>query len=469
MRDLVRDGYRPVGIDAVLIGNTGLVTASVWHRPVISEQTRDQLAERQARAAVTLVRMGKAEEVFPLLRYSSDPRLRSFIINWLNPLGADPKVIATALDRIDPSVKPTHAEPPKTMNAILFHPNTSMRRALILALGTYGTKDLSPTEREPLSVKLLDLYRNDPDSGIHGAAAWTLRQWKQQAKLQAADDLMKMKDRGDRRWFVNSQGQTFAVIEGPVEFDMGSPSGEPLRFDNEILHRVQIPRLFAIAATEVTVEQYQEFVKENPGVDHANSDWDSPDPKGPMNNMSWYDAAAYCNWLSRKENLPVCYEPNERGKYAASMCIKADALKLSGYRLPTEAEWEYACRSGAVTSRYYGLSIELLGRYAQYVLTSQGRAWPCGSLLPNDLGLSDMLGNMWEWCQDRSLPYRTVGKTYIDAHSTILEIISEELPRVLRGGAFHLRPELVRSALRNGNGPAVRHYLGGFRPSRTCH
>ena len=104
------------------------------------------------------------------------------------------------------------------MDAILFHPETSMRRALILALGSYGTQGLSPAEREPLSVKLLDLYRADPDSGIHGAAGWTLRQWKKQESLKAADtELAKLKDRGDRRWFVNSQGQTFAVIEGPVE------------------------------------------------------------------------------------------------------------------------------------------------------------------------------------------------------------------------------------------------------------
>ena len=70
------------------------------------------------------------------------------------------------------------------MDAILFHPETSKRRALILALGTYGTEGLSPGEREPLIGKLLDLYRNDPDAGIHGAAEWTLRQWKQQEKLK---------------------------------------------------------------------------------------------------------------------------------------------------------------------------------------------------------------------------------------------------------------------------------------------
>ena len=109
-----------------------------------SELVKDQLAERQARAAVALLRMGKAEEVWPLLRHSADPRLRSFIVNWLNPLGADPKAIVAALDCIDPSIKPTPAEPPKAMDAVLFHPETSQRRALILAMGTYGDGRVSP-------------------------------------------------------------------------------------------------------------------------------------------------------------------------------------------------------------------------------------------------------------------------------------------------------------------------------------
>ena len=151
-----------------------------------SELVKDKLAERQARAAVALVRMGKAEEVWPLLRHSADPRLRSFILNWLNPLGADPEALAAELDRIDPNAKPTPAQGQQKMDAILFHPETSMRRALILALGTYGTEGLSPGEREPLIGKLLDLYRNDPDAGIHGAAEWTLRKWGQQEKLKEA-------------------------------------------------------------------------------------------------------------------------------------------------------------------------------------------------------------------------------------------------------------------------------------------
>ena len=469
-RELVAQGYRMVALSVAWTSPGGLpITASVWHRPVITEETRDRLAERQARAAVALLRMGKAGEIMPLLRHSADPRLRSFIVNWLIRPGADPKATVAALDRIDPSIKPTPAEPPKAMDAILFHPETSMRRALILALGTYRTKRLSPGEREPLVSKLLDLYQNDPDSGIHGAAEWTLRKWGQENKLRNLDaELMKLKGRGERRWFVNSQGQTFAVIDGPVEFHMGSPPWEADRDTNETLHQRIIPRRFAIAAKEVTVEEYQEFVKENPGVDHAYNDEHSPDPKGPMNRVSWYHAAAYCNWLSRKENLPECYEPNDQGQFAEGMTIRADALSRTGYRLPTEAEWEYACRSGTGTSRYYGVSVNMLERYAWFSATSPNRAQPCGSLLPNDLGLFDMLGNVYEWCQEPALANEPDKGRLKDDLNIRLSILDKH-HHLQRGGAFYFRPDLVRSASRFKLRPSYRYVDIGFRLARTYH
>src|SRR4051812_24351044 len=107
-------------------------------------------------------------------------------------------------------------------------------------------------EREPLTVRLLDVYRDDPDAGIHGATAWTLRKWGQKEKVKAADaDLAKLKDRGARRWYVNGQGQTFAVIEGQVAFHMGSPPTETERTPgNESPRRMIIPRRFAIADRE---------------------------------------------------------------------------------------------------------------------------------------------------------------------------------------------------------------------------
>jgi formylglycine-generating enzyme required for sulfatase activity len=434
-----------------------------------SEPVRDARAERRARAAAALIRLGHAEEVWPLLRHSADPRLRSFLVNGLSPLGVDPRVLATELNRIDSGSQPARSEGQPVMDAILFHPETSMRRALILALGTYGADELSPGEREPLIGKLLDLYRHDPDAGIHGAAEWTLRQWGQQERLKAAEiELSQLKDRGERRWYVNGQGQTFVLVEGPVEFHMGSPPAEPDREPDETPHRRLIPRRFAIAAKEVTVAQYQRFVRENPQFGLAQNYLDkySPALDGPMIAVNWFGAAAYCNWLSQQAGLPRdqwCYRPNERGEYDQGMTIPADALRRTGYRLPTEAEWEYACRAGAGTSRSYGLSIDLLKAYARYQANSQQHAGRCGSLLPNDLGLSDMLGNVYEWCQERGTNYQP-GRVESSSDDII-----DDIHRLFRGGAFFDLPADVRSANRDWGAPTVRDRVLGFRPARTYH
>jgi formylglycine-generating enzyme required for sulfatase activity len=351
------------------------------------------------------------------------------------------------------------------MDAILFHPETSIRRALILALGTYGTAELSSGNREPLIPKLLDLYRTDSDAGIHGSAEWVLRQWKQEDKLKAADaELSRLKDRGDHRWFVNGQRQTFTLIEGPIEFRMGSPQNEPDRTDNETPYRRVISHRFAIATKEVTVAQYHEFVQANPGIDHASNDRHSPDPDGPMIEVSWYHATAYCNWLSQHEGLPKdqwCYLPNDRDAYDKGMKIPADFLQRKGYRLPTEVEWEYASRAAAMTSRHYGLSVDLLEQYARYQANSHNHAWPCGSLMPNDLGLFDTLGNVFEWCQERSTSFQP-GR----AASPVSDIV-DDAPRMIRGSGFPGQPAIVRSAIRNWIVPTYRNYWIGFRLART--
>ncbi len=480
-RELIAQGFRPVSWSASQTTTEGpLVTASVWHRPVITEVTRDRLAERQARAAVALVRMGDAVRVWPLLRHGPDPRLRSFIVNWLNPLGADPKLTAAELDRLD---SPAKRHPPlatREMDAILFHPETSVRRALILALGTYGVEGSSLSGREPLIGKLLDLYRNDPDSGIHGAVEWTLRQWMQQEKLKELDaELMKVADWADRRWFVNSQGQTFAVVEGPVEFRMGSPPTETERSTegSETPRHTRIPRRFAIAAKEVTVEQFERFLKFG-GITNARYRVSasilsrySPDLQGPWIEPDWYMAAHYCNWLSEHVGLPKdqwCYLPTESGAYAEGMSIPANVLERTGYRLPTTAEWEYACRAGAVTSRFYGHTIDLLDAYARYQANSEEHAWTCGSLISNDLGLFDMLGNVNEWCQELYVP--KAGKKGI--HCDILlksESITSKDPRPLRGGTFKDLPALIRPAESLVETPYFRLTDGGFRLAKTQH
>jgi formylglycine-generating enzyme required for sulfatase activity/tetratricopeptide (TPR) repeat protein len=520
-RELAALGFRPAAWSVAHTSPGGPpLSASVWHRPLVPSDAKDRLAERQARAAVALVRLGKAESVWPLLRHSADPRLRSFILNWLNPLGADPHAVAAELERLDSPPRPAErgeggrrpgegsstattsmganpasprpaargegdrrpgegsSAPAPTMDAILFHPETSQRRALILALGTYGPEGLSPGEREPLAAKLLAIYRDDPDAGVHGAAAWISRQWGLKDKLASIDvELGKLKDTGGRRWYVNSQGQTFAVIAGPVEFRMGAPADEPGRAggaNDQAPGRMTIPRRYAIAATEVTIPQFQQFLKSS-SIPRYNLQASflakySPDPDGPWIAPDWYTAAHYCNWLSEQEGLPRdqwCYEPAKEGGYAEGMMIPAEVLLRTGYRLPTNAEWEYACRSGTITSRYYGVSAELLPLYARYQANSRERAWACGSLLPNDLGLFDMLGNEFEWVNDKLRVSRPGRHGHEYDCINIFESIDEKLPRLLRGGQFLNLPAVVRSANRFGDAPSNRGTIYGFRPART--
>jgi formylglycine-generating enzyme required for sulfatase activity len=150
------------------------------------------------------------------------------------------------------------------------------------------------------------------------------------------------------------------------------------------------------------------------------------------------------------------------------MRLPANYLSRTGYRLLTEAEWEYACRAGAITSRYYGSSEELLGKYGWYERNSQVRTHPVGSLKPNDFGLFDMHGNIWQWCQERALASRPWGGQPApseDREDT--EQVAELHGRVLRGGAFYDHPAFLRCAARLSNRPYMIDDYFGMRVGRT--
>jgi formylglycine-generating enzyme required for sulfatase activity len=425
--------------------------------PDAKDDAKEKLAKRQANAAVALLRMNQPAKVWPLLKHDPDPSVRTYLIHGLGPLGADPMVLVHRLDE---------------------EADVSSRRALILSLGEFDTRQLPTALRQPLVAKLLEIYQHDPDAGLHGASEWLLRQWDQGGKLSEIDsqiqnDASKLQARkagGKQQWYVNTQDQTFVILNADKPFSMGSPLSETDHRSNEAVHNQRIGRTFAIASKEVTKGQFRRFQQANPDIDEYNVEQYSRTDDSPQVAVDWYDAARYCNWLSKVEGIKEaqwCYEPNSEGKYAEGMQPAADYLQRGGYRLPTEAEWEFACRSGAVTSRYFGPSVKLLPKYAWFLEDADSRSWPAGMLKPNEFGLFDMLGNAYEWCGDGYRDYPVATDAGISEDSGDTTKLADKVSRVLRGGAFNNQPEYVRSAFRDGVVPTDRGNGFGFRPSRT--
>jgi serine/threonine protein kinase/formylglycine-generating enzyme required for sulfatase activity len=443
--------------------------------PTAKPEDKQALAGQQAQAAVALLHLGRPERVWPLFHQGPDPTCRTYLIHRCAALGVDPAILAGRLLRDEEN-------------------DTSVRQGLLLALGEYGPDlrveqgMLGGTGRAwltdetgrivvepegdqradvvhgPLVDRVVGAYRDDPDPGIHAAAEWLLRRWGMGDQVAGIDrELVKtspgrpLGEIARPRWYVNGQGQTFAVIPAPGPFQVGSPPDEKGRSDFEGHRRVQIDYPFAVALKLVTVAEFKKFRPR----DEQMKQW-SPGEDTPINGVSWHDAAAYCNWLSEQEKVPKeqwCYEPNAQGEYAEGMKVKANYQALSGYRLPREAEWEYACRAGTVTAWAHGSDPDLLVYYAWYVLNANGTMHPVGSLKPNGLGLFDVHGNAWQWCH--GLYDNQDNKD----NKNNLEVNNQG--RVLRGGAFSLVARDARSAYRFGIDPAYRVFYVGFRVART--
>jgi formylglycine-generating enzyme required for sulfatase activity len=412
--------------------------------PTAKVEQKQALAREQAQAAVALLHLGRAERVWPLFRQGPDPTCRTYLIHRCAALGVDPAILARRLlgeEENDPS----------------------LRQGLLLALGEYKPDQRAEVARGPLAERLPRAYRDDAAPGVHSAVEWLLRRWGMADRLTPIDRELVQASPGrplgeivGPRWYVNGQGQTFGVIPAPGPFQIGSRAEEQGRGAGEGGRRVQLDYPFAVALKLVTVA---EFRKSRPDF---KQEWKqfSPGEDTPINGVSWYDAAAYCNWLSEREKIPKdqwCYERNAKGEYAEGMKVRANVQGLSGYRLPREAEWEYACRAGTVTPWANGSDPDLLGHYAWYALNANGTMHPAGSLKPNGLGLFDAHGNAWQWCHDA---YDEQG------NKVNLEVKNNQI-RVLRGGSFYYDAQDARSAYRFRYGPANRFVNIGFRVART--
>ncbi len=239
-------------------------------------------------------------------------------------------------------------------------------------------------------------------------------------------------------------------------FRMGSPADEPNRFDDEgPQHEVTVSPFF-LCRTEITQENWEAVMGDNP------TNCDSGCDKLPVHSISWLDAVDFMNRLTELENtayasdkqMSLCYEiSGEEASWDRS---------CTGYRLPTEAEWEYAARAGTVTAYSFGNDASELDEYAWHAGNSDNRVHEVGAKRANPWGLYDMHGNVYEWVWDWYGPYGAQAAT----NPTGPE---EGSSRVLRGGSFVVGPRLLRSARRGRYQPVGRDlsWVSGVRCARA--
>ena len=272
---------------------------------------------------------------------------------------------------------------------------------------------------------------------------------------------------------TNAVGMEMVLIP-PGEFVMGSPETEPERSDEETPHSVRITQPFCLGAYPVTQAEFAKVMNSNPSQFNED-ELGHPTGRFPVEMVSWYDCLEFCNKLSARDGRPPYYsltliKLDERGfiKWA-----NVEVLSGVGYRLPTEAEWEYACRAGTQTATAFGDSLSstqanfngnspyghaLRGPYL-------GRTSSVGCYPANQFDLHDMHGNVWEWCWDGSDEDYYKHAPFEDPTGP-----EETASRVIRGGCWRDRGAgapggsgFCRSAARHHCSPVVRLGVLGFR------
>jgi len=272
-----------------------------------------------------------------------------------------------------------------------------------------------------------------------------------------------------------STGLRTAIIDAGT-FSMGSPRKESGRKDDELPHRVRISQAFLLGKYEVTQQQFRQVMEFSPSHFHSSADGRDKvrtldTGEFPVERVSWFDAVAFCNRLSKMDGYPPYYKM-ANVQHDGNSIQRAD-LTLeggNGYRLPTEAEWEYACRASS-TERF---AFDLMGKKANFVFRgatqygirgkdrSIGRTTKVGSYRSNLWGLYDMHGNVAEWCGD------WYAKDYY-GQSPSEDPVGPKLGhhRVLRGGSWLVSAVNCRSASRFYLTGGQCKYFAGFRVART--
>ncbi len=454
-------------------------------RSVVKEDSRhggtwdDYYLHQRRKAIAGSLLFLAGEDVSDLLNYSLNPTVRSLMIDWIPRIKPEPTrvleqiqvLIASRSGHVERVLAENAASGGTPINPWLSDPPSSQLRGLLLMLGNYSTERL----KEPSGLAVLNavegLYRKDPDPGIHGISEWLLRR---HSKSLPTVDSSQAPTHAD--WQAGPNGHTMIRIKGPVDFNAGTVDNDPYRdagievdkvagtiteWSDDHPHRKLINRSFMIDMNETSYGQMQSF---NSDFHQKQNKSLAPDLDQAACRISWHMAAEYCNWMSKVAGIPEdehCFVRTSANEWK----LADKYLSKRGYRLPSHAEWELACRALSTTRYYFGDSEELLDQYAWHNKNSLelSLAKPF-ALKPNDLGLFNTLGNVYEWTMDR---FDGKQSEFL-MRSDDVEFDRSDWPyMVLRGGSIFTLPRDVRGVECAAQMPSYFEGNTGFRVART--
>ncbi len=306
-----------------------------------------------------------------------------------------------------------------------------------------------------LSQLAAELVRTAFKHGLIGDEFFTILHRERPRLRQCIDEVAALWHEERKRQPARdpAPAEPVEMVEIPAgSFIMGSPDSDEMALDREKpVHLVHVST-FRCMTTLVTRAQWAKVV----GQGHEPYP-EVPDNDRPATNISWFDAVKFCNKLSKQAGLERCYRIDRE---------QVEWVSSAGYRLPTEAEWEYACRAGTTTRWWYGNEESELEHYAWYDKNSGNEPQPVGGKPANPWGLYDMHGNVWEWCWDIYASYPSGEQMNPQMPSDtecILDDAMNARKRLLRGGSYGYGAEGLRCASRGWDSPSCRSKFSGMR------
>jgi formylglycine-generating enzyme required for sulfatase activity/transcriptional regulator with XRE-family HTH domain len=394
-----------------------------------TETNRVRLGQRRAAVLCALLRLHVPLHLDQVLRPVPDPE----VVTQFSFLASERNVSAGDL-----------------LSRLADAETAGSRYALLLALGEYARgAGSSPALVEQVAIAVHEHLGND-DAGVRAAALWLQRRWSlpyESAPRTAYDPT------GRRTWFTVETGGnplTFVVFR-PGRFVMGSPADEAERSDYEGPPQdTTIARSFALCDREVTRSEFESFMADTGTTGLPNIDEWSPQGVEPVVAATWEEAMAYGQWCSA-HLISMAVSRQARGRPSS-----LEEMQQLNFSLPTEAEWEYACRAGTTTAYSFGSDRSKLNQYGWFAVNSGLKTHEAGILRPNPAGLFNIHGQCWEWCLDWYGPY--ANDPVVDNRGP-----SSGDRKVLRGGCWNLGARYARSACRNAHIPPNRNYYISFR------